>query len=87
MVENFKPPPKKNIVLATLVTSFLLLENSPDKSLNLGFYSRVMLDRDSQVKRDSQGFLEKKVIVVLLVPQELDYQGLLDLVDLLEIKE
>lgn len=46
-----------------------------------------MLDRDSQVKRVYQGFLEKKVIVVLPGPQELGYQDLLDLVDLPEIKE
>lgn len=49
--------------------------------------SRVMVHRASPVKRGYQDFLVKKATLVQLAPQELGYQGLLDLVDFLEIKE
>ncbi|OWJ99095.1 hypothetical protein Celaphus_00009779 [Cervus elaphus hippelaphus] len=48
---------------------------------------RVMVHRASPVKRGYQDFLVKKATLVQLAPQELGYQGLLDLVDFLEIKE
>lgn len=47
----------------------------------------VMAKKDFQVKKDSKDFLGKKVVVVQLVHQELDYQDLLDPVGFLEIKE
>lgn len=77
--------------LVTLVTSFLWSEDSPDKTLRWAFilsyvFSRVMVDRASQVKRGFQDLLVKKAIVVQLAPQELGYQDLLDLVGFLEIK-
>lgn len=47
----------------------------------------VMVHRASPVKRGYQDFLVKKATLVQLAPQESGYQGLLDLVDFLEIKE
>lgn len=82
----------KSEALATLVTSFLWSEASPDPSFNWDFIlssvlPRVTMDRASQVKRASQDFLVKRATVVQLGPQELGYLDLLDLEGFLEIKE
>lgn len=47
----------------------------------------VIADKASQVGKDYQDFPGKRVILVQLVCQELDYQEVMDLVDFLEIKE